>query len=123
MRIPFLPRDERTDSHPNVMATMVRPDHSMASLPLFESAIGEFETSTVATQVGVYRFLVQARGLSTRGHRFTRDQLVSAVIGDQPPRDPPPADGTREILCKLLTCLTGRDVMTINSPSVLNVQV
>lgn len=103
------------ETHPKVTATMIRPDHTIANLSLLETGIGEFDASTIASQIGVYRFLVRAEGRATRGHSFTRDHLLSVVIGREPPHDPPPfppPGDSDEVLCKLLACLTGKEVMT-----------
>jgi hypothetical protein len=103
------------ETHPTVVAQMTRPDRTTAQLGLAETALGEFETSVVATQSGVYRFLVQASGLSTRGHVFTREQLLTAVVGH--PHVPPggrPGDGPgkgRDV-CDLLRCLFGEQVLS-----------
>ena len=59
--------------------------------------------------------LVHAEGRATRGHSFTRDHLLSVVIGREPPHDPPPfppPGDSDEVLCKLLACLAGKEVMT-----------
>jgi hypothetical protein len=101
------------ETHPTVIAQMTRPDRTTAQLVLAKTALGEFETSVVATQSGVYRFLIQASGLSTRGHAFTREHLLTAVVG-HPSREPPggsrPDDGRD--LCDLLRCLFGEQILS-----------
>jgi len=101
------------ESRPEVAATMTRPDGTTAQLWLAEAAAGEFETSVVAPQAGVYRFHIQAAGLSSRGQPFTREHLLSSVVG-YPPREPPgrPGDRDRVTLCELLKCLTDERVMS-----------
>jgi hypothetical protein len=100
------------ETRPQVTATMTRPDQTTAQLSFGESAPGEFDTSTIAGQAGVYRFHVQASGVSSRGQAFTREHLLSAVVG-LPPRDPtgPTTDGGREIVCEFLKCLSAQGVI------------
>lgn len=102
------------ETHPKVTAMVIRPDRTIASLPMPSTGPGEFETAIVGSQVGVYRFLIRAAGRATRGQTFTREHLLTAVIGREPPRDPPPfpPGGSDETLCKLLACLTGKEVLT-----------
>ena len=100
------------ETHPTVVAMMTRPDRTTATLSFAETAYGEFEASVVAPQAGPYRFYVQAGGFASRGQPFTRETLLTAVVGD-PPRDPvvPPSDGGRETLCEILECLTSEGVL------------
>jgi hypothetical protein len=100
------------ETHPHVIATLTRPDRTIGQLSFSESALGEFETSILASQAGVYRFHIQASGLSSRGLAFTREHLLSAVVG-HPPRDPvgPPPGGGRETLCEFLKCLHAKGVI------------
>jgi hypothetical protein len=99
------------ETHPRVFATMTRPDRTTAPLPFGETAPGEFETSVLAAQAGVYRFHVQAGGLAARGQAFTREQLLSAVTGE-PPRDVPGGgDDMRERFCEFLKCLTAKGLL------------
>ena len=98
-------------SHPSVSATLTRPDLTTGGLVLNEVVPGEFETSLVASQVGVYRFLVQAAGLSSRGHAFTREQLLTAVVGR--PQGPPgtSSEPERDKFCNLIKCLFANGVI------------
>jgi hypothetical protein len=91
---------------------MTRPDRTTAQLTFAETATGEFETTTLAAQAGVYRFHVQASGLASRGQAFTREHLLSAVVGHVG-RDPigPGGDGGREVLCEILKCLGAKGVI------------
>jgi hypothetical protein len=101
------------ETHPHVMATLTRPDRTTGQLAFGESALGEFETSILASQAGVYRFHIQASGLSSRGPAFTREHLLSAVVG-HPPRDPvgpSPGGGGRETFCEFLKCLHAKGVI------------
>lgn len=99
------------ETHPQVTATMTRPDHSTQELSFIETTLGEFETSITATQTGAYRFHVRANGLTSRGQDFTREQLLTGVVGHR--RDPqvPPTDGGLDSVCEFLKCLFGSDVL------------
>lgn len=99
-------------THPHVFATITRPDHTTAHVMFMETAMGEFEAATVAAQSGVYRFHIQASGLAARGHAFTREHLLSAVVG-HPRKDPTGThpDGGHNTLCELLKCLGEKGVI------------
>lgn len=101
------------ETHPQVAATMTRPDRTTQRLTLSETSAGLFETSVLASQSGVFRFHVEASGLSSRGQPFSREQLLTAVIG-RAPRQPEGGrpDSDHPDLCKLLECLVGKGVMT-----------
>jgi hypothetical protein len=101
------------ETHPEVVATMTRPDQTTAELSFFETDLGQFESSVVATQAGGYRFHLRAAGLSSRLQPFTREHLLTAVVG-YPPRDPviPPTDGGHAAFCEFLKCLAGKGVLT-----------
>lgn len=106
------------ETHPTVGAQMTRPDGTIGQLGLTEPAHGEFESSVVATQSGVYRFLIQASGRSTRGHAFTREYLLTAVVG-HPSHEPPgggpsngDGSGDGSDLCDILRCLFGEQVLS-----------
>ena len=98
------------ETHPRVVATMTRPDRTTAPLAFNETAPGEFETSVVSAQAGVYRFHVQASGLASRGQPFTREQLLSAVTGE-PPRDVPGGGDVGDRLCEFLKCVTAKGLL------------
>ncbi|MFM0124580.1 MULTISPECIES: tyrosinase family protein [Paraburkholderia] len=99
---------EPIETSPTLLAQMTRPDHTTAQLGLTETGPGQFETSVLATQSGVYRFLAQAKGLTTRGEIFTREQLLTAVVG-YPTHGP---TGGAPDLCDLLHCLFDQGVLT-----------
>ncbi|WP_262267494.1 tyrosinase family protein [Microvirga yunnanensis] len=103
------------ETHPMVVSQMKRPDATTTQLGFVETSSGEFETSVVATQSGVYRFLVQASGLSTRGSAFTRESLLTAVIGhrtSQPPGGPDGGPSGGVDWCDVLHCLFDESVMS-----------
>ncbi len=100
-----LPVERRVD----VQAELQRPDNTRTILSLAEIEPGVFETSTITSTQGVYRFRVMASGVTLRGAAFTREQLLTAAVfqgGD----NPLPTSGTDprnrdERLCHLLDCL------------------
>jgi hypothetical protein len=107
------------ETHPTVVAQWKRPDATTAQIGFVETASGEFETSVIAMQSGVYRFLVQASGLSTRGSVFTRECLLTAVVGrpHQPPGGGPdggPGGGPGGGVdwCDVLHCLFNEGVVS-----------
>jgi hypothetical protein len=108
---------EPIETSPTVVAQMTRPDHTTAQMNLTETDPGQFETSVIATQSGVYRFLIQAKGLTTRGEVFTREQLLTAVVG-YPTHDPNgggqtgDGPGKGQDLCDLVHCLFDQGVLT-----------
>lgn len=92
------------ETSPGVTARVKRPDGTETVLTLQQSAPGEFDTTVIGHQSGVYRFRLMAEGLTSRGQPFTREHLLSALIGRE--RRPPPGAGDgREALCELLRCL------------------
>jgi hypothetical protein len=104
---------QRIETHPHVVATMTRPDQTTANISFAESGIGEFDASVAAIQSGVYRFYLQASGLSGRGQAFTREHLLTAVIGLPSQQPNPDSDGSNhEKLCEFLNCLMGKGVLT-----------
>ena len=99
------------ETHPQVKAILTRPDHTTGQLSLVEVAPGEFETSVIASQSGVYRFRLMADGFSSRGHAFTREHLLTAVVGRLPHNPPTSTDPGKEIICELLKCLASQDAV------------
>lgn len=104
-----LPVERRAD----VQAELQRPDNTNVVLSLTEIEPGVFETSTIATLQGIYRFRVMASGVTLRGARFTREQTLTAAVfqgGDNPPRTSGTDPRTRdEQLCRLIECLLNDD--------------
>jgi IgA Peptidase M64/von Willebrand factor type A domain len=84
----------------DVWAEVTAPDGSLTIVSL--SPTGEaFEASFLASLPGVYRARVRARGLTTHGSPFTREQTRTAltrVSGGTPPGEDP--------WCEVLRCLS-----------------
>jgi hypothetical protein len=94
-----------------VGAELELPDNGQITLALSETQPGRFEASTVATLAGVYKIRVVASGVTMRGVRFTREQLLSATAilgGDNPlPTSGPSTKARDQELCRLIQCLLG----------------
>jgi hypothetical protein len=85
---------------------LTRPGGSKTTVPMLEIEPGVFEGAFKANTSGVYHGRILARGVTLRGTKFTREQLVSAAVwkgGDQPARPRP--SNNKDELCRLLACL------------------
>lgn len=102
------------ETGPTVVARIRRPDQTTVTLNMSETAAGEFDTSMVGSQAGAYLVRIEAAGLSSRGQPFTREYLMSAVLGrePQPPQHDPRGDGFDERLCRFLDCVFGSGALT-----------
>jgi hypothetical protein len=103
-----LPVEKRAD----VRAQLEFPDHTQTVLSLAEIQPGIFETAMVANMPGIYRFNVQANGVTYKGVSFTREQILNAAVfrgQDLPPPTVNPDPGRDEQLCQLLECLLKND--------------
>jgi hypothetical protein len=86
-------------------AEMVRPDETHSTVTFNSTGPGEYEASVLATQAGVYQFLIMAEGTTMRGRPFTREQTLTGAVwvgGDQPPRS---TNDPQQQFCHLLHCL------------------
>jgi hypothetical protein len=88
---------------------LTRPDNTQSTLNMSEVQSGIFESSIIASALGIYTFRIRAEGKTLRGRPFTREQTLTGAIwrgGDNPPptstNDP---NGRDDRLCKLLACL------------------
>lgn len=102
--------DQPLETHPQVRLDVTRPDGTPAAYWMVELDPGEFELALTGSQAGVYRFHVLADGFSSRGRPFSREHLLSAVIGREPPEPGGPSSGQpggpdRDLVCRLLECL------------------
>jgi len=90
-----------------VNAHLEYPDHTQGILPLTEIQPGIFESSMVANIPGIYRFLVDAQGVTYRGTPFTREQILNAAVFRGIPDTPgQPVGGVSKVdICRFLTCL------------------
>jgi hypothetical protein len=98
--------DIPVENRARVHIELTRPGGSLVTLPMSETAPGQFEVTTKATFAGIYHARIMAQGVTLRGSPFTREQLANAAIwkgGDQPYQ--PPRDRGNEDWCRLLTCL------------------
>lgn len=98
------------ETHPTVRAIARRPDGTATTVQLTEIETGRYVVDIPGSIAGPYLFRVLAEGFTTAGERFTREQMVTGVLGrttPQPPEDPAVAvgEGIREVVCELLDCL------------------
>ncbi len=104
-----------------VRADMKRPDGTTAVVSLSEVEPGVFETSTIASIPGTYYFRIQSKGKTLRDRPFTREQIVTGVVwqgGDNP--FPEGEENSKdESLCRLLKCLSSREVLSPKFEEVL----
>jgi hypothetical protein len=90
-----------------------RPNGTAVTLPMTEVEPGVFEATTTANVSGLHHARVMAEGVTLRGMRFTREQLVTAAIwkgGDNPYQ--PPRGSEQDSLCNLIACLIGENVLS-----------
>lgn len=102
-------------THPSVIAILSPPNGPDIVLNLDETSLGEYEVSTAANHSGIYRFRVVATGLSRRGKEFTREQLLTAVVGQptrNPDGEPENPRGGSDCLCHILRCLLSERALT-----------
>lgn len=103
-------------THPALRAAWTLPDGSGTTLIFHETGPGLFEASCVGTLIGAHRFHLVAEGFASRGQAFTREYLLSAVIGRaMQPGDTAAGDGRGEPgedIHGLLCCLLSERVLT-----------
>ena len=100
------------------------PDGNVATATMTSLGGGYFRASFAASQRGAYRFRVIAEGLSARGRPFTRERLLSALVGrprtgpGSPggPNDPGTGSGgdgggALGEICRLLNCFDEHQVL------------
>jgi hypothetical protein len=100
------------ESSASVKATLTRPDKTTGVLTFTQTGVGEFETGLVANQAGAYIFRIEANGFSSRGQAFTREHLLSAVVGMQTPPPPRSEEPENDVICRLLHCIADSGVLT-----------
>ena len=103
--------------HAQVEVTMIRPDGTTVQETMLRSGPGEYGGHFVAITSGAYRFRIRAEGLSARGHTFTREHLLSALVGRSAgdsrdgPADGGGADDIIALLCELWACMSKRRLL------------
>ncbi len=103
-----------------VRALLTEPDGGTASLSMTPMGNGLYNATHVPTQTGAHRFRVIAQGLSLRGSRFTREHLVTALVG-RPGAGPNGGNGpggpggghedANDVICKLIACFSAKGVV------------
>lgn len=90
------------------------PGGNTGTLKMTHQGDGRFTAQHVPDQSGAYRFRLMARGHSARGSAFTREHLVTALVGRR--REGPtggipvPTDGGAELICRLIKCFNENGV-------------
>jgi len=98
------------ESHPLVRAIARRPDGSSVTIQFAETETGRYVTSFVGATAGAYLFRIMAEGYTTAGEAFTREQLLTGVLGRPvvpPPENPTGSsvgDGVRDAICDFVEC-------------------
>jgi hypothetical protein len=105
-----LPVDHRA----GVTAHIENPDHTTGLLSLAEIEPGIFEAATVGNLAGIYRFTIEANGVTYRGAPFSREELLNGAIFRGTPETPgqPIGGVSKDDLCHLLSCVVGQDCLT-----------
>lgn len=104
-----LPMEKRAE----VKAHIEYPDHTNGVLLLAEVQPGMFEASMIASMPGVYRFVMEATGVTYRGVPFTREQILNAAVFHAPDTGGPSTGGiTKGEVCGLLSCLLNEKNLT-----------
>ena len=67
-------------SFATVQAEVTWPDETQHDVTFARVGPGVYETSFVASQPGVYRCRILARGRTLRGDRFTREQTLTGAV-------------------------------------------
>ena len=99
-----------------IRVEVTEPDSGRRSLTMANEGEGRFSAMHVPVQSGAHRFRLIADGLSARGRPFTREHLVTALVGrrqDGPSSGDRPGGGGRtepggaliDKICRLIACL------------------
>jgi hypothetical protein len=101
-----------------VWVEVTKPNGQTATISMNEFDAGQFVGSMLATDVGVYRLRVRARGTTMRGEPFTREKTLTVAIwrGEPLPSPEDQGEGSHggtstergECFCQLLVCLFRR---------------
>ena len=105
-----LPIERRVE----VLAGIEYPDHTHSIVSLAETQPGVFEAAIVAGIPGIYRFTVAAKGSTSQGVPFTREQILTAAVFHDihTTPDQPVGSGSKDNLCLLLSCLLSEKNLT-----------
>jgi hypothetical protein len=101
-------------TRPSVWADVTRPDRSTTVATFSRTEPGTYAAIVPTNSAGIYRIRARAEGVSSGGYPFLREKTFSAGVfagGDHPPLGPSSADGAREVLCELLSCLLSDKVL------------
>ena len=95
----------------SVKAYLKNPDGTEQVLNLSLISRGNYSVQIDASLSGIYEFLVKAKGRTSRGNEFTREQVLTGSVwkgGDRiPPKSQPVDSKNDDKLCDLLSCMIG----------------
>jgi hypothetical protein len=96
-------------SRASCLAELTRPDNTTTNLTMAEIEPGIFQVTMQATMAGIYRFRIVCKGISLRGHPFTREQTLTGAVwhggNNVPPSSRGEDYGPNERFCNLIYCL------------------
>ena len=88
---------------------LTRPDNTQTTAVMSEVQPGVFESLTLASAPGIYRFRILAEGKTLRARPFTREQTLTGAVWRGGNSDPPTSKddptGSSDQLCSLIACL------------------
>ena len=93
-------------------ASIQFPDGSSGNVVLSKTGTGVYETTIQANLPGIYKFVIHAKGLTSRNTAFTREQVLTCGVwkgGNNPvpsSTNDPGKNNTEEAICKLLHCIS-----------------
>jgi hypothetical protein len=104
--------DVPLDRRARVWAEITDPSGGSATVLLHETAVGRFQGSFAMSQPGVYTVRTRAQGTDVHGHRFTREQTLTASVWiDDSSEAGAARPGGADALCQLFRCLLEERVL------------
>ena len=94
----------------SVKAYLKNPDGSTEILNFVEDSNGKYSTQVKTNLSGIYEFVIKARGNTSRGTEFTREQVLTGCVwkgGDIPPPKTTQNNDDKVNLCELMSCILG----------------
>ena len=105
----------------SVTVTHTEPDGTIVTRPMSRTDRGIYEARMILARSGAHAFRMKARGVSFRGDVFTREQLLSALVGRKATgpggggtgpggSGGGPKDDLTERICQMIACMSRRKV-------------
>jgi Common central domain of tyrosinase/von Willebrand factor type A domain len=93
-------------SRASCRAELTRPDDTMTNITMDEIEPGIFQVTMQTNMTGIYSFHIVCKGVSLRGHAFTREQRLTGAVWFGGNNVPPSTEhGPDEGFCNLIYCL------------------